>query len=373
MKKVKPGIRRATIIMIIAVLVMSLLALGACSKKEPEPEPEEEVVPEEPEKEEEPVVEEGVPKTINYFTGEKLPEPKEPTRPVAIVVENTYDARPQWGMDDAEFAPDIILQGEVEGGITRTLWFYADYTKLPGQVGPLRSARPPYIRFSQLFDATFIHWGYSHSKGNYVGADTVFREEMVDHIDSGEYDGLYGRDDTRDVAIEHRGIMYGDVLPDAIRDMGMRVPFNMDKFTILKFNASPVEAGDKSAKSVSLTFSDITETVTWTYSDADKKYKTDAFLNDVARDNILILMDDTEYVVKDDYGGSGSSLAYCDYLFSGGSGVYASLGKSMDITWKREGSKLVLTDASGQPLLLNPGKTWIGWGSANNGGSYEIG
>ena len=48
-------------------------------------------------------------------------------RVVAFVVENTSEARPQWGMDDPEYSPDIVLQGEVEAGITRTLWMYADY------------------------------------------------------------------------------------------------------------------------------------------------------------------------------------------------------------------------------------------------------
>ena len=66
-------------------------------------------------------------------------------RVAAFVVENAPDARPQWGMDDANYSPDILLQGEVEGGITRTLWLYADYNKLPEQIGPMRSARPPYI------------------------------------------------------------------------------------------------------------------------------------------------------------------------------------------------------------------------------------
>ena len=64
-------------------------------------------------------------------------------RPIALVVENDPKARPQWGIDDPEKSPDIILEGEMEGGETRTLWFYADMNSLPSQVGPLRSARPP--------------------------------------------------------------------------------------------------------------------------------------------------------------------------------------------------------------------------------------
>jgi len=118
----------------------------------------------------EPEPEEPAPLPSNSLTGfttaDGYDESADDRRVVAFVVENTPDARPQWGMDDENYSPDIVLQGEVEGGITRMLWFYADYEKLPEIIGPTRSARPPYIRFSELFDAIFIHWGMSHSKGD---------------------------------------------------------------------------------------------------------------------------------------------------------------------------------------------------------------
>ena len=120
---------------------------------------------------------------VNPLTGEaSFNEKAVGKRPVACVVENAYDARPQWGIDDNKNAPDIIMEGEVEGGETRMLWLYADYTSLPSQIGPMRSARPPFIKFSELFDSIFIHWGQSTSKGDYIGADAVFRNDDVDHI-----------------------------------------------------------------------------------------------------------------------------------------------------------------------------------------------
>ena len=79
------------------------------------------------------------------------------TRVVGVVVENHPAARPQWGMDDKYYSPDIILEGEVEGGISRMLWMWADYNKMPYFVGPVRSARPPFVRFSELFNAMFVH------------------------------------------------------------------------------------------------------------------------------------------------------------------------------------------------------------------------
>ena len=38
------------------------------------------------------------------------------------------------------------------------------------------------IRFSQMWDSVFIHAGLSHSKGDYVGADTVFEKHDTDHV-----------------------------------------------------------------------------------------------------------------------------------------------------------------------------------------------
>ena len=134
------------------VILAAVMMTGCSKKKEAKPEP-----------------------VRNPLTGsEKFDSAAQGIRPVALVVENAPDARPQWGMTDKKYSPDIILQGEVEGGITRTLWLYADYNKLPKKIGPMRSARPPYIKFSELFDAIFIHWGQSSSSSEYKGANTVF-------------------------------------------------------------------------------------------------------------------------------------------------------------------------------------------------------
>lgn len=48
-----------------------------------------------------------------------------------------------------------------------------------------------------MFDAVFIHWGQSKSKGSYVGANTVFEQDNVDHINQMTYSGkvdLFTRD-----------------------------------------------------------------------------------------------------------------------------------------------------------------------------------
>ena len=105
------------LVMLLCITMIGTTLLSACS----EPDPEE---PEAP--------------PCSPLTGETAEdgydESSAERRVAAFVVEKAPDARPQWGMDDENYSPDIILQGEVEGGITRTLWFYADYEKLPEMI-----------------------------------------------------------------------------------------------------------------------------------------------------------------------------------------------------------------------------------------------
>lgn len=388
-------------VMLALVLALCLFAVTGCSVEDSD-------------------VEETEVETVaaNPLTGQTVEEGFDESalgqRIAAFVVENTAEARPQWGMDDPEYSPDIVLQGEVEAGITRTLWMYADYNKLPETIGPMRSARPPYIKFSELFDAIFIHWGQSSSKGQYVGANTVFKKDKVDHINQMTFDesvGLFGRETTRAVAIEHTGILYGSKVPEAITKAGFRT--EPEEYTHLSFDPLGWLVSVKPAESVRVTYSDRAsfDRTYWTYNAEDQKYHTANFNNDFARDNLLILYDETTYIDKYDYQGTGATVTYCNYEFAGGKGILCSRGTYKDIEWRVEDGKLVLVDVelterareraeaaeaeaeeSGEAAetdeseetaeeegpveisaSLNAGKTWIGWISANNGGTVEIG
>lgn len=65
--------------------------------------------------------------------------------PIAIVVNNSKPARPQWGL----CTPDIVFEGVTEAGITRMLWLYSDINKIPDKVGSLRSARHDFVEIAE--------------------------------------------------------------------------------------------------------------------------------------------------------------------------------------------------------------------------------
>lgn len=315
----------------------------------------------------------------NPLTGERgFNESALDKRPVAVVVENEYSTsavKPQWGLSEA----DIVLEGESEFS-TRMLFFYADYTNMPKQIGPTRSARPPFIRFSQLFDAVFIHAGLSHSGGGYVGADDVFVNENIDHINllSLSEGGYFGRDYSRTKTVEHTGFLNGENVAELLNEKKINTTLNPSKFTALEFNEQAKKLSNNSALKVGFEWSSrCPKKAVFEYDQAEHRYITSDFdsqfgNSDAGWENLIFLLDETRYVVKENYKGSGKSETYCDYLLSGGKGMLCSEGTSIDITWGVSDKKLWIKDTNGNNLSLNPGKTYIGYGSSNHAGVYSI-
>ncbi|MCR4856246.1 MAG: DUF3048 domain-containing protein [Erysipelotrichaceae bacterium] len=381
----KTTIKKISIVVLLAALILSSVALVDLIKKEKIRRAEEEAAlraKEEAEriaaeKEAARLAEEEAKRkaeedrrTRNPLTGLPMKETAIGKRPAAFMVENTPPARPQWGMDDAKYSPDIILEGEVEGGITRTMWLFADFTSLPELIGPMRSARPPYVRFSELFDAIYIHWGQSDSAGSYIGASDVIARDGVDNINQLQYRGqveLFGRNRERDVAIEHTGVVYTKNLVQAISEYGYRTDRIDANFTSFEFTDEAVPVSDETCNDIVITISSRSWVKHWTYSKADQLYHTDDFENGLTRKNIIILCDETEYITK-----PGAHFSYCNYHLDHGEGKLASMGTVMDISWSVEKGKLVIRDTKGQIVSLNRGKTYIAWISSNLGGSIEI-
>ena len=387
--------KKLTASIIVLLILACVLGVTACkqktAKQDPKPAEEEEPEPE-------PIV--------NPLTGSfDFDEKAAGRRVCGFVVENHPAARPQVGMDDKKYSPDIIVEGEVEGGISRMLWLYADYKKLPEVIGPLRSARPPFIRFSAMFDSYFIHWGMSHTEGGYIGANTVFRRYSTDHINAMDFpdkSDAFGRDMTTGKSLEHTGRAYGKKIPAALKEAGFRK--KPKERTKLLWREENGKVGKKTCGEVTVTFSKISGSTHWTYDKEKNVYRTDSFQNNTERDNLIVLEDKTNYVTNAIYQGHG--VTYCDYKFKGGTAWIISNGTYCKARWKRDGQKFIIytrvktkvpkteeekaaeanensskdemedpdykIEVKEEQYAINRGKSWIGWISSNNGGKVDI-
>ena len=104
---------------------------------------------------------------------------KENFYPLAIMIDNHFEARPPSGLSKA----NLVIEAAVEGGISRYLAFYASGEMLD-KIGPIRSARPYYVDWAREFSALYAHVGGSPE------ALVKIKKENVLHINE-FYNGSY--------------------------------------------------------------------------------------------------------------------------------------------------------------------------------------
>jgi hypothetical protein len=99
-----------------------------------------------------------------------VPEPErviDHARPVAIMIDNHPNARPQSGVSKA----DVVWEAPVEGGITRNMLIFRSASTT--EIGPVRSARPYFLRWAREFDAVYAHVGGSDEALAQLAAGTL--------------------------------------------------------------------------------------------------------------------------------------------------------------------------------------------------------
>lgn len=81
-------------------------------------------------------------------------------RPLAVMIENHQESRPQSGLSSA----DVVYEAVAEGGITRFMAvFLCNLSDV--QVGPVRSARTYFLDWLSEYDALYAHVGGANTPG----------------------------------------------------------------------------------------------------------------------------------------------------------------------------------------------------------------
>lgn len=297
-------------------------------------------------------VTEAVPAVINPLTGEAgYDEALLNSRPVMVSVENHKDARPQWGITDA----DIVWEMEAEGGITRMLLMFSDASRLPDKVGPTRSARHYFVELAEGFDAIFVHFGGSPQAYNALdNYDTA-------HIDGMTDSGVFSRDTSRNVSSEHRAYTTKDKVVAAIENKDFRTEIDEDYLNPFKFSSTARKLTGGECSEMVVAFSNYA-TYTYTYDAEDNLYYSklngnafkDSDGNQQNFSNLLICYADKSYL--------GDSKGRISLDLSEGNGIYVSNGTYEEITWEKGNyyNTMKFYDSDGNALALNAGRTYIG-------------
>ena len=98
--------------------------------------------------------------------------------PIAIMIDNAYNIRPQYGLSQA----DIIYEALAESNITRLLAIFDSRQSLE-KIGPVRSARPYFMDWAEEYSGIYMHVGGSPQA---LAAISQYDFTNIDQIGIGE-------------------------------------------------------------------------------------------------------------------------------------------------------------------------------------------
>lgn len=266
-------------------------------------------------------------------------------RPVTgVMIENSSNARPQSGMDQA----GVVFEAIAEYGITRFLALYQENS--PSVVGPVRSARPYFLDWNMAFNASYAHVGGSPE------AMQLIKDRGIRDLDQFHNSGAYRR-------VSHRFAphnMYTDI--NALVDVGNSKGYTASTFTPLVRKEKEQPSSAPTAKTIDLAISGAFYNVQYDYDQATNSYKrsmggaphTDAETSAQLSPKVVIALG-IPYSLKpnglhSNYQtvGSGNMLLFQDGVVTAG-------------TWSKAdpAAQFIFKDGAGADMKLNPGQTWI--------------
>ena len=355
---------------LILTLVLIIIIATSCNNKEKIVEQNKEPL-EEPKNVEEPVQEEPEenpeeidPKEENMKTIEALKDKgyrqskldgvyiKEDLfnlRPVTVMYDNHPYARWQAGL----ILADIVYECEVEFPFTRYMAVFQE--KEVEHIGPVRSARPYYLRYALEYDSVYVHVGGSND------AMAKIQDYYMADVD-GLYSGNFWRYNETGKSIPNN--MYTDMknIREAQNSYGYRSNGNFEGYNFHELMESIDEKlKPEKCTEMNIIFNQHYE-IDFIYNEENDSYTrfvngekhVDEYYDDeIEAVNIIVLK--TTKTVLDDVGRLSINTV------GEGTGTYISRGLKIDITWEKNNynAKTFFYDKNGEEVVFNPGQTWI--------------
>lgn len=292
-----------------------------------------------------------IPQVASYLNGALVDQNKEYLRPLAVMIENYPEARPQSGLSSA----DLVYEAIAEGGITRFMAVYGDPTHNI-KVGPIRSARTYFVDFADELKALYAHVGGAEDALNQIQNTPNFHD--LNQFSIGE--PVFQRDYSKNVSLEHT--MYSTTLKLWNYAIDTKKWSKGGEYTKWKFGTDIDTANRPATQNISVKVSDTLYDVEWVYNPENNSYKRnlagkahiDANNNTQIEAKNIILQKVARTAKSGEKGGWNYQLE--------GSGVATIInnGQVTQGKWiKEEGKRTKYFDAQGVEVSLVPGQIWV--------------
>ena len=287
----------------------------------------------------------------SYLTGQMVDAAKGNRRPVAVMMSNDKEARPQYGINRA----GVVYEAPVEAGMNRYMAIFEDYEDLE-RIGSVRSCRTYYTYFAREFDAIYAHYGqstfakpYLNNVDNINGLDGIgttayyrssdkksphnaytsgarLQESILKLHYSQEYDSsyrghyLFARDGA-EVSLEER--------PGVMDAWTLKPGYNMNKPSFVY---------------------DETDGLYHRYQYGDTHQGSDG---PITAKNVIFQYCQSGFYATTEYLNINVHTSEC--------GFFATGGKAIPISWEKDGEFGVTHyyDQDHREIVLNQGQTWV--------------
>ena len=356
---------RKTSLWILLALVIGICAAGCGKKKEEVPavaeeefSTEDEIVEEEPEveeEEEEEVAPDGMYRS--ELTNEWISEDLQDQRPIAVMVDNELTALPHYGLTQADIVYKM-MNSTLNDQITRFMVLVKDYDSIK-QLGSVRSVRPTNLLIAPEWNAIVCHDGgpyhinaylqpyAEHFSGTFSRVDNGKSREFTEYILPGDMDSNF-----RNSNVSRE---YNEYKPEGahFKFASEKKPVDLDDFPETK-TCTLVDLPFDHNKS-QLDYDETSQT--YLYSEYGEAHKDPgngnqqlAFKNVILQQMSYSQLDENGYMIFNCIG-------------AGNNGYYITNGKAIPITWTKISAtdRTIFYDMQGKEIILNTGKTYIGF------------
>lgn len=278
---------------------------------------------------------------VSTLTGLPIADAAINQRPVtAVMIENSPDARPQSGLNQA----GVVFEAIAEGGITRFLTLFQDTE--PDYIGPVRSVRPYYVQWLAGFDAAVAHVGGSGD------ALAMLKNGDAKDLDQFYNPGPYHRISER--YAPHN--MYSSVV--ALRELQQQKGYTS---TYSGFVRKPeAKSAAPTATTIDFNISAATYNPHYEYDGATNTYKRfEGGQPHIDQKSGQQLAPKVVVALTMQQGANGIYTTY-NAIGSGEATIFQD-GIVTKGTWTKTGLKnqITFTDPNGNPIKLDPGQTWL--------------
>lgn len=281
----------------------------------------------------------------NPLTGAKLDAPlTELPQVFAVMVENSYEAWPLSGLDQAF----LVIEAPVEGNIPRFISFFEQGTEAK-KIGPVRSARPYYLDWADEFGAIYAHVGGSPEALGLIKANGTTKD--LNQFFQSEY---FWRDEVTRYA-PHNVYTSGKLLDDAIDEVKKSTKL-YDSWKFVDGTAS----GETLSPVINWASGSVYDVI-WRYAAGTNAYTRYQGTTPVKMSSGSIIVADNVVAISSDITVVDATGRRHIRTVGEGEAVVYQNGTKIVGTWKKATriDRLKFFDASEQELEMNAGKTWI--------------